>query len=450
MASASRKYLDLVSVLDEREPVGGLAEHRKHCEAEPGECPFEKKTDGADVIGNANARTERLAPNGKRSNLTERQWHQVRTPEFKAWFGDWEANILHNLATRAWEDKSFVGKFVFEPSRKLGDKLKDLIGHDINEIVITADSVRHMKNHHGDVAYEASRGQVAMTSDDVAILPYVLNNFDAAIRDPTYDLRDGNKAVTLYKRINGVSVVTTISKGKDKQFVVSGWKVTSTGSMPKNLTPNLNALSDVDLSIVQQGIAKIKRAAKECSKVVDENGEPLVVYHGTGRMFNSFRTITEDRKGSYFTDRKEYAKEHAETEVDLDSDLEERVISAYLSIRRPCSLPAEFDGVHLIGRTIENAYDKDEVPTDIEMKLLSSISGVSRKEIENDSRYDGETLWFYMMGHDFANGLLQNGYDGLSFKEYGGRTYAVFSPSQIKSATDNTGSFDPNNPDIRY
>ncbi|HOZ01491.1 MAG TPA: zeta toxin family protein [Candidatus Syntrophosphaera sp.] len=30
------------------------------------------------------------APNGKASNLNERQWVQVRTPAFKAWFGDWE------------------------------------------------------------------------------------------------------------------------------------------------------------------------------------------------------------------------------------------------------------------------------------------------------------------------------------------------------------------------
>jgi GNAT superfamily N-acetyltransferase len=29
------------------------------------------------------------APNGKPTNLNERQWLQVRTPEFKAWFGDW-------------------------------------------------------------------------------------------------------------------------------------------------------------------------------------------------------------------------------------------------------------------------------------------------------------------------------------------------------------------------
>lgn len=30
------------------------------------------------------------APNGKPTNLTERQWIQVRTPSFKEWFGDWE------------------------------------------------------------------------------------------------------------------------------------------------------------------------------------------------------------------------------------------------------------------------------------------------------------------------------------------------------------------------
>jgi len=31
-----------------------------------------------------------LAPNGRRSNLTNEQWYLVRTPQFKNWFGDWE------------------------------------------------------------------------------------------------------------------------------------------------------------------------------------------------------------------------------------------------------------------------------------------------------------------------------------------------------------------------
>lgn len=30
------------------------------------------------------------APNGKKSNLSQEQWVQVRTPEFKQWFGDWQ------------------------------------------------------------------------------------------------------------------------------------------------------------------------------------------------------------------------------------------------------------------------------------------------------------------------------------------------------------------------
>lgn len=32
------------------------------------------------------------APNGRPTNLAERQWVQVRTPAFKAWFGDWEGD----------------------------------------------------------------------------------------------------------------------------------------------------------------------------------------------------------------------------------------------------------------------------------------------------------------------------------------------------------------------
>lgn len=42
-----------------------------------------------------------LAPNGKPTNLTERQWLQVRTKAFKKWFGDWERyapkNVKSNL-----------------------------------------------------------------------------------------------------------------------------------------------------------------------------------------------------------------------------------------------------------------------------------------------------------------------------------------------------------------
>ena len=45
----------------------------------------------ANIIDEANKNgTYMKAPNGKPTNLTEKQWAQVRTKAFKKWFGDWE------------------------------------------------------------------------------------------------------------------------------------------------------------------------------------------------------------------------------------------------------------------------------------------------------------------------------------------------------------------------
>ncbi len=59
-------------------------------------------------------------------------------------------------------------------------------------------------------------------------------------------------------------------------------------------------------------ILKISRIAdnfNNTSKVVDENGEPLVVYHGTPEgTFSVFRT---DMGGAYFSADRGYAKVYA-------------------------------------------------------------------------------------------------------------------------------------------
>jgi hypothetical protein len=64
----------------------GLADLLKGKEVSP-------KFKAKDASASSKARSskaQRLAPNGKPSNLSEAQWNQVRTPEFKKWFGDWE------------------------------------------------------------------------------------------------------------------------------------------------------------------------------------------------------------------------------------------------------------------------------------------------------------------------------------------------------------------------
>lgn len=59
-------------------------------------CGFDNRTFyDSDPIGKYHLggdMSKHLAPNGKPSNLNHEQWHLVRTPEFKEWFGDWESD----------------------------------------------------------------------------------------------------------------------------------------------------------------------------------------------------------------------------------------------------------------------------------------------------------------------------------------------------------------------
>lgn len=56
------------------------------------------------------------------------------------------------------------------------------------------------------------------------------------------------------------------------------------------------------------------------SKVVDENGEPLVVYHGSAKQFNAFKldkigSMSGDKSGFYFTNKRKIAKDYYSKET---------------------------------------------------------------------------------------------------------------------------------------
>lgn len=55
------------------------------------------------------------APNGKPTNLSEQQWLQVRTPEFKGWFGDWETDSKNSSEVL---DKNGEPKVVYHGTAK--------------------------------------------------------------------------------------------------------------------------------------------------------------------------------------------------------------------------------------------------------------------------------------------------------------------------------------------
>ena len=131
-------------------------------------------------------------------------------------------------------------------------------------------------------AAEISRGQKQQSADDVVLLSYLMNNCDSVERTPRYDDAQGNRAVEVKKRINGVAIVATIERGAGGVYTISKFETMSAASMSR--APWLNALSDADVKNIQRDLAKIKSDAENSSKVIDANGEPKVVYHGTFRQ----------------------------------------------------------------------------------------------------------------------------------------------------------------------
>ncbi len=127
------------------------------------------------------------------------------------------------------------------------------------------------------------------------------------------------------------------------------------------------------------------------SKVVNaETGEPLVVYHGTSDKF---------------------------TEFDLSK------------ARRDADIPAFF-------------FSQDEQEAGDYGKSGSYFLNI-RQPTEKPSSD--------MQGTKVREELIKQGYDGTIIDEGDGYAeYAAFNPNQVKSATDNTGTFDADNNDIRY
>lgn len=65
-----------------------------------------KKKEKQNILHQPRGEDIRLAPNGKPSNLNAKQWAQVRTSEFKEWFGDWE-NDPENVSKAVDENGAF-------------------------------------------------------------------------------------------------------------------------------------------------------------------------------------------------------------------------------------------------------------------------------------------------------------------------------------------------------
>lgn len=163
------------------------------------------------------------------------------------------------------------------------------------------------------------------------------------------------------------------------------------------------------------------------SRVVDYDGKPLKVYHGTiGEAFTVFKRLSDRYRtqkrsinavGSWFTDAPADASMYAG-----DGKHEHgHVMPVYLSIQKPFRI-RNGDGL---------------------AAMWQGLAG------GNERLQDGDP-------ERFRAELMAQGYDGLvmeaseidNFLDEGSQYWVAFHPEQIKSATANVGTFDLRSPDI--
>ena len=239
------------------------------------------------------------------------------------------------------------------------------------------------------------------------------------------------------------------------------------------------------------------------SKVVDEEGNPLVVYHGTtGESFSEFQLDLfggneQFGPGHYFARYPKTANAYtskADKFGNLTGKKESggRVYPVYLSIQNPIRVNlAESYSSPISGRTVSvtTGLSEIEYPEMTRDQVREMVDRMPDKSPDGpmsnygDVRFEGESAVietivdaysnnprsFTQMGNDLFDGnnteylrayTEVTGYDGVVVQDFGASVgekgiksnlvVVAFEPTQIKSATGNVGTFDPAQADIRF
>ncbi len=193
--------------------------------------------------------------------------------------------------------------------------------------------------------------------------------------------------------------------------------------------------------------------SKDVSKVVDQNGEPLVVYHGTKTrgeqgifsIFNLEKSGESNKiakVGFWFTPIKSFAENFAYNSYwGKDAVF---IYHVFLNIKNP-KIYITDDSIY------GDSYEKlksDIYAIEGQSQERANIGGIGYA-LKNEK----QTI------DSFREELLQEGFDGILIKntrydrkEAGGNNdqYVAFFSNNIKLANGNNTTFDGSNPDIRY
>jgi len=190
------------------------------------------------------------------------------------------------------------------------------------------------------------------------------------------------------------------------------------------------------------------------SKIVDRNGNPLMMYHGTTfpedeeDIFSVFNKSDDGKlgQGIYTTALSKYAESFAPTGA---------VMPLWVSIQNPLYIdlsqsmqrgrsPRDILRAQMAGQQKPGEVDYLRLDSngakEISDRLNAEIKAINGKRLMD------------MSGASIRRTLQRAGYDGIVVRDADGNFVEVnaFEPTQIKSATGNRGTFSRANKDIRY
>lgn len=193
---------------------------------------------------------------------------------------------------------------------------------------------------------------------------------------------------------------------------------------------------------------------KNASKVVDDNGEPLVVYHGTLQKFTVFNTHFDNGtwhgKGAYFTSSlKDLKTNYVTTKNDI-------YLQCYLNVRKPLVVGKKSEGTWFekeqreiikqqliyyrfprVNYAYENSWDSDNLEKIVRNEFNESNSGQVLNSIYRELGFDGI---IFLSPHKLKGHTAP-----LKTKHF-----VCFNSNQIKLADGSNTTFDGSKPDIRY
>ena len=348
----------------------------------------------------------------------------VKSPFFRAWFGDWRAY-----------DKTPI-TVAIEQGDARGTKINNDTGWGIQ---VSGKIFNETKSHNREqniyaqayLPYINSIVENAVLFDSSIIPSEKAKSINSAFMHTFFALADsgnGPEILKLYvEELNDANSDGTIKRAYQLQNIEKQQlSVKGSGN-----TPLASSASAADIHTVADLFEVVKRKNKGFqpkpvnSLLLNADGTPKVFYHGAKK--NGGFTVFKDWQ--YFTDKKSYAERYAEREND------KALYEVFITANKI------FDTRNADARKIHE-----------QIRQEYGLSELTKNGLPDWT--DGYDITDYLNEHP------ELGYDAIILNEGGdlvngepvsrGTSIVIKDSTQIKSATDNIGTFDGTNPDIRF